>query len=284
MTEAIRSHFDPAAYKGKKEALIENITALTSSNTAVAFSGGADSSLLLQLAVLGARKNGTKVYAITAATELHPAGDIEAAKKIAAQLKADHTVIHIDELQDAGIQDNPPDRCYRCKRYLFTQMKNRAERLGASVVLEGTNYDDLSVYRPGIKALKEHGIISPLKDAGFTKQEVRRLAAEYGISAANKPAAPCLATRFPYHTRLDLHRLRQVEDGEKFLKQYDLYNVRLRVHDTVARIEVDEKDMPLIYENRSEIIRCLRSLGFDYITLDLAGFRSGSMDIFTEEN
>ena len=150
--------------------------------------------------------------------------------------------------------------------------------MGASVVLEGTNADDLSEYRPGLKAIRELGIKSPLMEAGLTKEEVRRLAGEYGISVARRPSSPCLATRFPYWEELTYEKLRQVEKGENYLKTLGLYNVRLRVHGRIVRIEADAEQMGRLVERREEIVGFLKELGYGYITLDLEGFRSGSMD------
>lgn len=267
------------SYKEKTEALCERLRVLTLKNTVVAFSGGADSSLLLKLAVLAARENGTKVYGITAGTKLHPVSDLEAAGRIAEEIGAEHLVVQMDELEKAGIMKNPTDRCYRCKRYLFGELQKKANELQAPVLLEGTNADDCKAYRPGIRALQELGIISPLMEAGFTKEEVRRLSREHGITTSDRPAAPCLATRFPYGTVLTWEKLRQVEQGEAFLKTFGFYNVRLRVHDSCARIEVDEKEFALACRNSRAIVDFIRGLGFDYVTLDLGGFRSGSMDL-----
>lgn len=248
-------------------------------NVMVAFSGGVDSSLLLKMAVMYAGGQEIKVYAVTADTELHALQDIQIAKQIAEELGAAHIVLKLWELEQAGIRNNPIDRCYRCKKYLFGRIKEKAEELEAFTVLEGTNADDMLAYRPGIKAVEELGIKSPLREAGFTKEEVRRLAKEYGISTADRPSAPCLATRFPYGEALEKEKLVRVEQGEQFLRSMGFYNVRLRAHGDIARIEVDEKDMDKLLENKKGIINYLKALGWQYITMDLEGFRSGSMDI-----
>lgn len=146
------------------------------------------------------------------------------------------------------------------------------------MIMDGTNEDDLHVYRPGLRALKELGIISPLAEEKVTKAEVRELAEEYGLSVASKPAMPCLATRFPYGTDLTYEKLEKVEKGEAFIRKLGLYNLRLRVHGGIARVEVDEQEIAKILQHREEIVRYLRQLGYSYITLDLEGFRSGSMD------
>ena len=219
------------------------------------------------------------VYAATVHTSLHPVQDADVAARVASELGASHLVVEIDELKDADIADNPTDRCYRCKKFLFSRLQKEAEALGVSVILEGSNADDTHVYRPGLRAVQELGIKSPLMELGLTKQEVRALAAEYGISVADRPSAPCLATRFPYGTRLSRERMQQVDEGEQFLRELGFYNVRIRAHGDTARIEVDRKDMEKLLERAEEAVEKIRGLGFSYVTLDLEGFRSGSMDI-----
>lgn len=266
-------------YEEKCEILFRILDKLTKENTAVAFSGGVDSSLLLKLLCIKAKSRGTLVYAIAAHTELHPSGDLEIAKRVAEESGAAFMVLKLQELKEADIVNNPVDRCYRCKKLLFKEIKRKAEELGAKILIEGTNLDDTKVYRPGLKAIEELGIKSPLKDAGFTKKEIRKLAATYDISVADRPSTPCLATRFPYGAVLSLEKMKKVEQGEAFLRELGLYNVRLRVHGETARIEVDEKDMPKLLESRKEVVEFLKGLGYWYITLDMEGFRSGSMDI-----
>ena len=268
----------------KKEKLLEEMSRYAREDVMVAFSGGVDSALLLKLACEAAEESGKAVYAVTVQTKLHPSGEIEEAKKMCREIGASHIVLAVDELGEAGITDNPADRCYRCKKHLFLKMLEKAASLGISTVLEGTNEDDLHVYRPGILALKELQIISPLARAGFTKAQVRELAEEYGLSAASKPAAPCLATRFPYGTALTYEKLEQVGKGEEFLKRFAFQNVRLRVHGDIARIEVCGTDFEKLMGHKGEIVSFLKGLGYPYITLDLEGFRSGSMDETVPEN
>lgn len=265
-------------YLEKREQLIRKMAQYAGQDVMVAFSGGADSSLLLKLAHEAAQKTGKEVYAVTMQTRLHPAREIEEAKRVCEEIGAVHIVIAVDELEEAGIMNNPVERCYLCKKHLFLKMKERASDLGINVILEGTNEDDLHVYRPGIKALRELQIISPLAEAGLTKAEVRKMACEYGISVSSKPATPCLATRFPYGTELTYEKMAQVEKGEAFLKEIGLHNVRVRAHDKLARIEIDESTFGEFLTHKKEITDYLKSLGFVYITLDLEGFRSGSMD------
>jgi uncharacterized protein len=265
-------------YIEKKQKFLELIDRYTNQDIIIAFSGGVDSTLLLKAAQESADKKNHKVHAVTIHTTLHPMNEIQITEQLAKEIGAIHSVIQVDELQNAGIMNNPVDRCYQCKKYLFTKLRTMAQNLGIEVIMDGTNEDDLHVYRPGIKALHELQVLSPLAEAGMTKDDVRKMAEEYGLSTAKRPSAPCLATRFPYGTNLSYHKMKMVEKGEDFLKTLGLYNVRLRVHDDIARIEVDSQDIKKLFENRDDIISYLKNLGYAYVAVDLEGFRSGSMD------
>lgn len=267
----------------KTEKLESIMDALTDQDLALAFSGGVDSNLLLKMAADRAAKKGTKVWAVTFNSRLHPACDLENARKVAEELGGIHVILEIDELEMEEIRSNPVNRCYLCKRNLFQTLKNFAGEKGVQVLAEGTNEDDLHVYRPGIRAVKELGIRSPLAEAGLTKEEVRRLAAAFGISAASRPSTPCMATRLPYGARLDYGILKKIEAGEEILRRMIGGNIRLRLHGQVARIEGDPERFPAILQQSGELVRQLKELGFVYITLDLEGFRSGSMDVGLEE-
>lgn len=256
---------------------------ITKQDVAVAFSGGADSALILKLACDGARKNGTNVYAVTVETKLHPHEDVAVAARVASEIGAIHKVVCIDEFADERMMHNPKDRCYICKHMIFSELLSLAKSLGIETVLEGTNEDDLHVYRPGIKALKELGIVSPLAKFGVTKAMVREWLEELGISVAKRPSAPCLATRIPYGTLLEEKVLKQIDEGETYLKELGFVNVRIRVHGQIARIEIDINQMMNLIEKREEIISHLKEIGFLYLTLDMEGFRSGSMDIEIDE-
>ena len=177
----------------------------------LAFSGGVDSSLLLKLACDSAAKYHTTVWAVTFDTMLHPACDMENARRVARELNASHVVLTVDELEQEELRRNPVDRCYLCKRRLFSDLKKFAEEKGCSTILDGTNEDDLHVYRPGIRALRELGIVSPLALCGMTKQEVKELAARLGISAASRPSPPCMATRLPYGAEVSYELLNKWE-------------------------------------------------------------------------
>lgn len=277
-----RNTKEASTYKEKNIFLQNLMEKYTKENVAVAFSGGVDSSLLLKAACLSAVKNGKKVYAVTMHTTLHTMNEIESSKKTAEEIGAEHLIIKVDELKEAGIENNPVERCYLCKKYLFQKILDKAESLGIKTVLDGTNEDDLHLFRPGLKALRELGIKSPLAESGFTKSDVRKLAEEYGLSVSKKPSTPCLATRFPYGSRLTYEEMQKVEKGENFLKNLGLYNVRLRIHGDIARIETDKEDIEKIVKYREKTISYLKKLGYRYITIDLEGFRSGSMDYFLE--
>lgn len=251
----------------------------SSEGIGIAFSGGVDSSLLLKLACDVARRLGHTILAITFQTKLHPHGDLEEAQAIAQGFGAVHKIIEVDEFSDPEIMYNPEDRCYRCKKLLFNTLIQEAKGAGYQFLMDGTNYDDRNAYRPGMMALQELGIHSPLLELEITKNQIRSLAAELGIPSSDKPSAPCLATRLPYGTRLDFDILEKIDRGEQYIKTFGFYNVRLRLHEDILRIEVDKRDFEKLLAHQEAIISELKELGFLYITLDLEGFRSGSMDI-----
>lgn len=264
--------------QSKEKKLKEILREYTKSHVCLAFSGGTDSSLLLRMTADAAKENETKVYAVTFNTVLHPSCDLKIAEKVAEEVGVEHEVLFIDELANPAICRNPKNRCYLCKKMLFEKLCAFAEKTGASVIMEGTNEDDLHVYRPGLQAVKELGVKSPLAEAGLTKEEVRLLARNLGISVADRPASPCLATRLPYGAALETGLLRRIEAGEQYLNTLGFSAVRLRIHGDIARIEVPAKDFPSILTQNTEIVSHLKKLGFLYVTLDLQGFRSGSMD------
>lgn len=248
-------------------------------NICLAFSGGVDSSLLLKAAKVGAEKTGKSVYAVTFDSRLHPSCDLEIAARVAKELGGIHRVVSVNELEQEEIRFNPVNRCYLCKKKLFKSLKAFAGELNIRYIMDGTNEDDLHVYRPGIKALKELGIISPLAQLHITKAQVKELAAMYGISVASRPSAPCMATRLPYHTEIDYEILSRIGKGEEYISSLVKGNVRLRLHKDIVRIEVDQEALGGLLEKRFEITSYLKKLGFLYITMDMEGFRSGSMDV-----
>lgn len=270
--------------KKKEEQLAAVMDEYGKGPVCLAFSGGVDSSLLLKLACDAAGRYGSSVWAVTFDTMLHPACDLENAKRVAGEMNASHIILSVDELEQEELRNNPVNRCYLCKRRLFLRLREFASENRCSVLLDGTNADDQKEYRPGLAALKELGVKSPLAACGFTKREVKALAARYGISAASRPSAPCMATRLPYGARLDYALLKRIEEGEAFLRK-ELFpegqpgNVRLRIHGDTARLETDVSQFSAVLEKREQIAEGLKALGFTYITLDLEGFRSGSMDV-----
>lgn len=269
--------------KKKRKQLEALLQKLTREDVCVAFSGGVDSSLLLVMTWEAAQKNNTQVYALTMDTVLHPKADLEIARTVLARTGAMHKILTLNELAVPEIKNNPADRCYRCKKELYRRMLQFAEEKGISRLLEGSNEDDLHVYRPGLRAIGELGVRSPLAEMGLTKEEVRFLARDYGIPVADRPSSPCLATRLPYGTEIDLELLRRIDEAEEFLRKLSFYNVRVRVHRDIARLEIDTEEFPQLLKERERIIRKLKELGFPYVTLDLEGFRSGSMDIHIEK-
>ena len=265
--------------ENKLNALRRMLEGLAADGVCEAFSGGVDSALLLT--VLSELRTGSPfpLLAVVFSTSFHTADEIASAMKQAEELGVPVELVERDVLSDPVLRQNPKDRCYHCKRSLFSEMKRIAAARGIRNLVDGTNADDTRVYRPGRKALEELGILSPLALCGFTKDEIRAAARELLVPVADKPSTPCLATRFPYGTVLTKEALRNVERGEDCLRGFGMKVVRLRIHGDVARIETDEEGFELASARRFEIAFALRrEAGFAYVTLDMEGFRSGSMD------
>lgn len=243
---------------------------------AVAFSGGVDSALLLAAAH---RVLGKNAIAITAVSRVVPQREQKEAREFCRSRSIAQLIYEFDELQVPGFRSNPVDRCYHCKKALFTGLAALAAEQGAYTLVEGSNLDDMGDYRPGLRALKELQIASPLKEAGLTKAEIRLLAKKLGLSEWSKPSYACLASRFAYGEEITAEGLATVEAAEALLHDLGLSQFRVRVHGTLARIEVLQKDMALVMENRSLILHKFRQLGFAYTVLDLGGYSSGSMNI-----
>lgn len=263
----------------KKERLLKLFETYARQDLCVAFSGGVDSSLVLILACEAAKKTGKRVYALTMDTVLHPKADLEIAKSVLAKTDAIHKVISLDELAVPQMRNNPVNRCYLCKKELYSRMLSFAQEKGITLLLEGSNEDDLHVYRPGLKAVQELGVKSPLAECHITKDEVRTLAQEYGIQVADRPSAPCMATRLPYGAEINLELLKRIDSAEEALRKMGLKNVRVRVHKDTLRLEVDKDSLVFAAAHGEEIVERLKKVGCTYITLDLEGFRSGSMDL-----
>lgn len=243
----------------------------------IAFSGGVDSTLLLKAAkdVLGSR-----VLAVTAVSSAFPDQELAAAKDLAANLQVPLEIIKTNELANPEFAANPPNRCYFCKLELFGELTAIARSKGYSYVLDGANADDEGDFRPGLLAGRELGVLSPLSLAGITKAEVRELARQLGLPNWNKPSLACLSSRVPYGQPISAEKLRQIGAAEELLRTYGFGQYRVRHHGTIARIEVSPEDFPRLIATplRRQLTDSLQQLGFTYITLDLAGFRSGSMN------
>ena len=264
-------------------AMIDDLMAymddLADEDLCVAFSGGVDSAVILKAACEAAKRRGSKVYAVTFETRLHPQADLPVARQLAAEAGAIHHVIYVNELDNPLILNNPVDRCYHCKHYLFEQLIDFAKGLGIGTILEGNNADDLLVYRPGWRAVQELGIKSPLAELGISKAKVREIAAAMGLSVASRPSSPCLATRLPYGTPIDFDVLARIDRGETLMKALGFEIVRLRLHGDILRIEIPKDRFADLMAVYGRVTEEMKTLGFTYITLDLEGFRSGSMDV-----
>ncbi len=243
----------------------------------VAFSGGVDSTFLLKVArdVLG-----ENVLAVTASSETYPQGEIRDAEKLARKLKVRHSVIHTCELENPDFVNNPPQRCYFCKQELFSKLKEIAEAESIPYVLDGANYEDTEDFRPGAAAAKELGIRSPLKEVKLIKNEIRALSKKLNLTTWDKPSLACLSSRFPYYSEIDKKSLKQIGQAEEFLKKLGFKQVRVRHHDHIARIEIEAEEFPKIVESgtREEIVKNFKKFGYTYVSLDLAGYRTGSMN------
>jgi len=258
---------------GKLKRLRKTIQELDSA--IVAFSGGVDSSLVARLCydVLG-----DKALAVTARSETYPHYELENAKKVAREIGITHLIIDTKELDIPGFSTNPPNRCYFCKSELFERLKGLAQEEGYKHVLDGANADDSQDYRPGSQAASELGVRSPLKEVGLTKEEIRTLSKELGLSTWDKPSYACMSSRFPYGQEITTGKLQMVSLAEDFLRSLGLRQFRLRHHEDVARLEVSQEEIPLAVERRDAIVKKCKELGYTYVTLDLQGYRTGSMN------
>ena len=246
-------------------------------SAAIAFSGGVDSTFLLRVAkeVLG-----DKLIAVTATSSTYPERELKEAIKYSEDIGVTHIIISSEELDIEGFASNPKNRCYYCKKELYTKINNIASANGVGYVFDGSNLDDTGDYRPGMQAAKELDVVSPLKEAGLTKNDIRDLAKELGLPTWNKPSFACLSSRFPYGNKITLPKLNMVDKAEQFLLDMGITQVRVRHHGEIARIEVEPSERENFFdiEVMNRIGNEFKKIGFTYVTLDVLGYRTGSMN------
>jgi len=242
----------------------------------VAYSGGVDSSFLLWAA-----KNvlGDNVLAVTAVSFTYTKSELKEAKEFTCREKIKHLIVHTYEYKNYFFQKNSIWRCYWCKRELFSKLKKIAKKYGIRYILDGTNADDAYDFRPGEKAKKQFDVRSPLKEAGLNKEEIRILSKKFSLSTFDKPSRACLASRFPYGKRINPAGIKRVEKAEDYLRRLGFFQVRVRDYGDLARIEVEKEKISQLVKDRKRIVGFLRRLNFLYITADLEGYRTGSMNL-----
>ena len=241
----------------------------------VAFSGGVDSTFLAAIAcdVLGNR-----ALAVSGVSPSVPSSEVKEATALARQIAITHELVHTREMDDPAYVKNDPQRCFHCKDDLYGHLTDIARQRGFAQVIDGCNLDDTGDYRPGRRAASEHGVRSPLVEARLTKEEIRTLSRERGLPTWDKPAMACLSSRIPYGTPVTVEALSRIDQAEAYLRSLGLRQLRVRHHGDVARIETDEADMGLLLAHRRDVTERLKALGYLYVTLDLAGYRSGSLN------
>ncbi len=260
----------------KYDNLVEYIQSFE--HAVIAFSGGVDSSFLLKAATDAYIKTPDKLLAITIKTAYIPNWEFEEAQTFTDSLGVKHTLVELDI--DKSIQNNPIDRCYLCKNILFQKMIGVAKTNGFTTIFDGSNFDDQSDYRPGMRALKELKVISPLLIQGWTKKEIRKMSKELGLPTYNKPAYACLLTRIPHDTLITYDKLRMIEAAEDYIHSLGIFDVRVRSHEEIARIEVGKANRKLFFDEKlmDDISIKLKEIGFSFVTLDLAGYQMGSFN------
>ncbi|MCP4399612.1 MAG: ATP-dependent sacrificial sulfur transferase LarE [bacterium] len=244
----------------------------------VAYSGGVDSTFVLKVAK---DMLGDKVIAVTELSPVYPSEETEQAEVLARQMEVPHQFFSTEELSNPDFVNNPENRCYWCKKELFASLLDIAKEHRLNYVLDGSNFDDIDDFRPGMQAAEELGIRSPLKEACLTKEDIRHFSRQLGLSTWNKPSFACLASRFPYGMKITKENLDKIDKAERFLRKNGMSQVRVRHHDNIARIEVLEEEFPqLLLENqfRTQLISYFKTLGYFYVTIDLEGYRAGSMN------
>jgi len=241
----------------------------------IAFSGGVDSTFLARVAK---DVYGERLLLITATSSTYPFYELDEAKSLAELLGINHRIIVSEELDIPGYSDNPPDRCYYCKSELFRKINHIASAEGFDVVMDGTNSDELNDFRPGLKAKKELGVISPLAETGFTKNDIRSWSGNYNLPTATKQSYACLASRFPYGEKITKEKLDRVGDTEYEVRKLGFSQFRIRSHENLARLEFIENELEQAWQNRNKLLQICKTAGFNYVTIDIAGYRTGSMN------
>lgn len=262
--------------KDKWEGLIKNLKSYD--KVAIAFSGGVDSSFLLKAAAFALGKE--NVIAVTADSAFVPSKELEESKAMAADIGVEHIILAMDVLSIEAIKKNPRDRCYICKKNVFTQIIHTANNEGISAIFDGSNLDDDLDFRPGKKALDELKVQSPLKECGLTKNDIRELSKELGLSTWEKPSMACLASRIPYDDIITKEKLEMIEKAESYISDLGFTQFRVRYHDGIARIELIPEEMPKIFDIKlmKKINDDLKSFGFTFAAMDLAGYRMGNLN------
>lgn len=249
-------------------------------NVVIAFSGGVDSTFLARVAK---DVYGDKLLLITATSSTIPFYELEEAKALAIMMGIQHRIIISEEIDIPGYVNNPPDRCYFCKSELFGKISYISEKEGFDAVFDGSNAEDMKDYRPGLKAKKEKGVISPLAEAGFTKDDIRKYSAEYNLPTTNKQSYACLASRIPYGEKITVEKLDRLSRAEYELRELGFTQFRIRSHENLARLEFIPAEMDRGWILREKISDICKKSGFSYVTIDLVGYRSGSMnEVLTE--
>jgi uncharacterized protein len=243
----------------------------------VAFSAGVDSTFLLKIAHMVMAE---KAIALTASSPTAPPGELEAAKEFAKNLGCRHIILDSHEMANPSFAENPVNRCFFCKDELYRICRKQADQLGIATVVDGTNLDDLKDHRPGLKAAKEWGVRHPLVEAEMTKEDIRRYSRALDLPTWDKPSSPCLSSRFPYGTEITFDRLKKVAACEVFMKELRFREFRVRYHGNLARIEVSPNEIDRLFEReiRDAIVKKFKEIGYNYVSLDLQGFRSGSLN------
>ena len=244
-------------------------------SVAVAFSGGVDSTLV---AVAAHRVLGPKALAVTAVSPALAKRELEETVSLAARFGFPHRIIHTNEMDREGYVANSPQRCYFCKTELYSQLTELADQESIKWVANGANTDDIGDYRPGMVAASEHRVRSPMVEVGLTKADVRAIAKILDIPIWDKPAQPCLSSRIPYGTPVTVENLSKVEQAENYLRGLGLREVRARHHDRLCRIEVGEDEMDFAFERRKEIVSAIKKIGYLWVSIDMSGLRSGSLN------